>query len=230
MKSQLLQGDSLKILKELPENHFQLLLTDPPYCVSRPNNFSTMNRQGVDFGDWDREFDQLTWIELALPLLKPGASIVIWNDWKKLGAIASFLESQDVSVKRLLTWHKTNPRPANCKYMYLQATEHAIWAVKKPKGKQKKIYNGGYHHGVFRFPVVQDKVHSTKKPDALFEELILTLTNKNDWVLDPFAGAGTTAYAATTAGRNHVSIELDEDYYKHAVRHWEEAKCSSGQS
>jgi len=223
MKSQLLHGDSLELLRDLPKNHFQLLLTDPPYCVSRPNNFNTMNRQGVDFGQWDQEFDQLAWLELALPLLKPGASIVIWNDWKKLGDIATFLENKDISVKRLLTWHKTNPMPANCKHMFLQATEHALWAVKKPKGKQKKIFNSNYHHGVFRFPVVQDKVHTTKKPDAMFTEIISVLTNKGDWILDPFAGAGTTAYAATKLGRNHVSIELDEVYHAHAIKHWGEA-------
>lgn len=223
MKSQLIYGDSLKILPTLPKEHFQLLLTDPPYCVSRVNNFSTMNRQGVDFGEWDKEFDQISWLEHALPLLKPGASIVIWNDWKKLGKIANFLEKNGVSVKRLLTWHKTNPMPANCKYMFLQATEHAIWAVKKPRGKQKKIYNGGYHHGVFSYSVVQDKVHTTKKPDAMFKEIVEILTNKDDWVLDPFAGAGTTAFAAKKTGRNHVSIEIDEMYHEYAMKRWSAA-------
>lgn len=223
MESKILNGDSVELLPTLPKEHFQLLLTDPPYCVSRPNNFSTMNRQGVDFGEWDQEFDQLAWLDRAIPLVRPGGSIVIWNDWKKLGDIAAFLESKGVSVKRMLTWHKTNPSPFNCKYMFVQSTEHAIWAVKKPRGKKKKVYNSDYHHGVFSYGVARDKIHTTKKPQGLFEELITILTNPGDWVLDPFGGAGTTACAAKKLGRESVSIELDKDYYYYAVSNWRKA-------
>lgn len=216
--STILLGDSFKLLETLPKSWFSLLLTDPPYCVSRKNNFSTLNRQGVDFGSWDQTFDQFTWISKALPLLRPGASIVIWNDWKKLGAIAEFLEKEGMSVKRMLTWHKPNPSPFNCKYMFVQATEHAVWAVKPNKGKLKKVYNGGYHHGVFRYPVETSENHPTKKPQGLFEELIKKLTNPGDWVLDPFAGVGTTALAAEKLNRNHVSIELNQDYFDAAQK------------
>ena len=224
--SAILLGDSHELLKTLPKNQFSLLLTDPPYCVSRKNNFSTIKRQGVDFGAWDQNFDQLKWIALAEPLLRPGASLVIWNDWKKLGDIAQFLETLNISVKRILTWHKNNPKPFNTKYMFAQATEHAIWAVKKPNKSFKKVYNGGYHHGVFKFPVELNSSHPTKKPDALFSELITKLTNPGDWILDPFAGSGTTAICAEKLNRKHLSIELDPSYHQLSLDQLAEVKAT----
>ena len=83
-ESRLLHGNSLEILESLPDKHFDLLLADPPYEISRSSNVKSMGRSGLDFGEWDKEFDQYTWIKKAIPKLKPGASIVIWNDWKKL--------------------------------------------------------------------------------------------------------------------------------------------------
>ena len=225
-KSQILNGDALDILPQLPDNFFSLLLTDPPYCISRKSNYHTMGRQGVDFGEWDRDFDQLSWLNLAIPKLRPWASVVIWNDWKKLGDIAEYLETVlKLQIKTVLTWIKTNPNPANCKRRFLQGTEHAIWAV-KPGPKKKGVswtYNEGYHPGWFRHSVVTNSSHPTKKPDLIFEEFITKLTNPGDWVLDPFGGGGTTAYAAERLSRKHLSIELDEDYYKIAKEHWRKA-------
>jgi len=186
-----------------------------------------MGRRGVDFGKWDKEFnDQTTWIKLAEPSLKPWGSIVIWNDWKKLGDIATFLEKElKFQIKTVLTWIKANPNPANCNRRFLQGTEHAIWAV-KPGPKKKGVswaYNGGYHPGWFKHPVITNAEHPTKKPDAIFEEIIAKLTTSGDWVLDPFAGGGTTAYAAEKRARRHLSIELDENYHKMAMKHWRKA-------
>jgi len=224
MQSDIIYGDTLLVLPTLSESSVDLLLTDPPYGISKENNYSTMGRQGIDFGDWDKNFDQLSWITAAAPVLRPGGSVVIWNDWKNLGDIAKHLKKLGFKIKRMLTWHKTNPSPFNCKYGFVSSTEHAVWAIKNPKRGYKKVFNGGYHHGVFRYPVVKHPVHKTKKPDGLFQELIEKLTNPGDWVLDPFAGVGTTAYAAESLDRKHLSIEIDKRYHECALQHWKTAK------
>jgi len=185
-----------------------------------------MGRRGMDFGEWDKNFNQTDWIKLAEPTLKPWANVVIWNDWKKLGTIATFLEEElGFQIKTVLTWIKSNPNPANCKRRFLQGTEHAIWAV-KPGPKKKGVswtYNESYHPGWFKHSVITNSKHPTKKPDVIFEEIIKKLTNPGDWILDPFAGGGTTAYAAEKTGRQHLSIELDEAYHKIATDHWGKA-------
>ena len=223
-ESQMIHGDALNLLPKLPKSSVRLLLTDPPYNVSRKNNLQSMNRKGVSFGNWDVGFDQLEWITLAEPSLMPGASIIIWNDWKNLGSIANFLESIKIIPKRMLTLVKSNPFPRNLSRSFVQATEHALWAVKAgDKWVFNKSKDKGYENGVFRAPV-QKASHPTKKSDALFEEIISILSNENDLILDPFVGGGTTAYAAEKLNRKHISFEKDNSYYREAVRHWNGAK------
>ena len=60
------------------------------------------------------------------------------------------------------------------------------------------------------------KVHSTQKPEALLHRIILAATNKNDLVLDPFLGTGTTAVVAKKLGRKYFGIEKDKKYFESA--------------
>lgn len=222
--SRIIHGDCHQHIPRLPDNFFTLLLADPPYEISCKSNVHTMGRAGFEFGEWDKNFDQFTWISMMLPKIKPGGSIVIWNDWKKLGMIAEHLKDQlglkDYKGFRPLVWHKNNPNPLNCKVMWTQGTEFAVW-VRKPGGNP--VYNAGYHHGVFKYPINKTAPHRTKKQDGLFQEIIEALTNPGDWILDPFIGGGTTAYAATKTERNFIGMELDENNYSIATEHWRRA-------
>ena len=60
------------------------------------------------------------------------------------------------------------------------------------------------------------KVHSTQKPEALLHRIILSTTNKDDVILDPFLGTGTTAVVAKKLGRKYFGIEKDKKYFKAA--------------
>lgn len=82
----LFNGDCMEKLNEIPDNSIDLLLTDPPYNISRDNNFDTMNgdRQGMDFGEWDKDFDLTSYISLLPRILKENANVVIFNAWEIL--------------------------------------------------------------------------------------------------------------------------------------------------
>ncbi len=58
------------------------------------------------------------------------------------------------------------------------------------------------------------KVHSTQKPEALLHRILLASTNKNDFILDPFSGSGTTAVVAKKLGRIFYGIEKDKTYFE----------------
>lgn len=60
----------------------------------------------------------------------------------------------------------------------------------------------------------EDRVHSTQKPLKLIKRLIMASSNENDLVLDPFGGSGSTAICCEMLGRQNITIELDESYYK----------------
>lgn len=185
----------------------------------------------MNFGKWDEDFDQLSWITTATDLLMPGGSIVIFNDWKKLGIISEHLRTLEYESMRPLIWHKSNPGPFNAKRMFVQSAEFAIWATKKKKKNFKTIFNSKYHHGIFNYPLPKSKKgelsHPTKKSLELFKEIIQLLTNPNDWVLDPFLGGGTTAVACKATNRNVIGIEKDIEFYKLSLDKWTHANPST---
>ena len=57
------------------------------------------------------------------------------------------------------------------------------------------------------------KVHSTQKPEALLHRIILASSNKNDFILDPFLGSGTTAVVSKKLNRNYYGIEKEKNYF-----------------
>jgi site-specific DNA-methyltransferase (adenine-specific) len=140
--------------------------------------------------------------------------MVIWNDWKLLGGIAAHLESLGMSVKRQMRWVKKNPVPRNMLRVPVQSDECCLWAVKpKKKWVFNKRKNVSYERGEFHHPVVRNSSHPNKKPDKIFQDIIKIFSNKEELILDPFAGAGTTAIAAQKLGRRHISFEKDYTYF-----------------
>ena len=73
MKSNdLYNKDSMIVMNSLKKESVDAIITDPPYNISRDNNFASMGRAGIDFGEWDKDFDLTSWIKVAQPLLKRG--------------------------------------------------------------------------------------------------------------------------------------------------------------
>lgn len=92
-------GNCLELLAELTDGLIDMVITDPPYNISVKNNFATMGRTGIDFGDWDKGFDLLSWIDIASQKLTKNGGMIIFNDWKNLGDIARHCEKNGLVVK-----------------------------------------------------------------------------------------------------------------------------------
>lgn len=218
-------GDCLQLLEKVPDNYVDLILTDPPYNISKDNDFTTMGRNGIDFGDWDHEADLTTWLSHAPRVLKSGGGLVIFNDWKNLPEIAKVCESKGLILKDLLRWVKTNPMPRNRDRRYIVDYEFAIWVVKKGKwtfNRQQETYQRPeFEHSILSS---KKRLHPTQKPVELMEELIKIHSNENDIVLDPFMGSGSTGVAALNLKRKFIGFELDEKYFKIAKNRLEETR------
>lgn len=172
--------DYKDIVKELIEKKIKvdLILTDPPYCVSRDYQlgFSNMGRSGMNYGEWDYGFDQKEWIKVCSPLVREGGSFIIFNDWKNLSYLVEELEMNGFIIKDLIRWEKSNPMPRNVNSRYVMDVELAIWAV---KGKRKWIFNKPenipYLKPVYKTGVVLGKgkrIHPTQKSLDLFSQII----------------------------------------------------------
>lgn len=221
----LYNSDSYKLIKTLKKeglivNH---IITDPPYNISKPNNFNTMKhpRTGVDFGIWDQgKFDLFSWIPLYAELLERNGSIIIFCSYRFISYITDVLESEQVgcAVKDILIWQKSNPMPRNVSRRYVQDMEFAVWAVKK---RAKWIFNKPkdkpYLRSLFSSSVVSgsEKLgHPTQKSLSIMKEIISIHTDENQIILDPFMGSGTTGEAALLQDRKFIGIEKEKVFFE----------------
>jgi len=211
------QHDSFKLMEKLSEKKVRVdaIITDPPYNVSRQSNFHTMGRKGVDFGEWDKNFDVVSWIAPALTLLKKGGNIVIFNDWKNMSYIKDELEKHGCLIKEMLMWRKTNPMPRNRDRLYVTSCEFVIWAT---NGKDWTFnrQRDTYENTIFEYPVVNHKqrIHPTQKPLELMKDIVKIHTNEDDIVFDPFGGSFTTSAACKELKRQYISCDLENEYVK----------------
>lgn len=210
------QGNCLKLMKDIPDKSIDLLLTDPPYNISKDNNFKTMGRSGLQFGDWDHGFDQVKWLSGISRIMNDGSSIIIFNDWRNLGVLDKKLESEGFIGKDIFRWIKSNPMPRNRNRRYITDFEFAIIATCK---KGKWVFNrlsSTYERPEYTCSIVSGskRFHPTQKPVSLMEYLVLRHSNVNQTILDPFMGSGSTGVACVNTNRNFVGMELDPKYFK----------------
>lgn len=220
------QTDSLSLMATLEKGSVDLVLTDPPYIISRETGFKSV-KEGVhrfavdtEFGEWDKEDnfslgDLEDSIKEYYRVLRSGGTCIIFCDLWKISYIKEIMERHKFKQIRFIDWVKTNPVPLNSQRNYLtNAREVALLGVKV----SKPTFNSEYDNGLYRYPICHDKgrFHSTQKPLAFMEELIIKHSNENDVVLDTFAGAATTLLAAKNQGRQYIGCELDKDYYDKA--------------
>ena len=226
-------GNADYVYNYLVNNNIQVdhIITDPPYSISKKNNFSTMKnskRKGVDFGIWDKDFDLTEWINKYTKLIKKNGSIIIFCSYRYISFIVDALEENDFEVKDFIEWKKSNPMPRNINRRYVQDTEFAVWAVKK---NAKWIFNKPedvpYLRSTFVTSTVsgaERTIHPTQKSLDLMRQLIRIHTNKDDVILDMFLGSGTTGVAALMEHRKFIGIEISEQYFKIAHKRIESVK------
>lgn len=214
--------DYKDLLKSIKEGSIDLLITDPPYCVSRDYQlgFSNMGRSGMNYGEWDYNFNQTEWINEVSSKIKAGGSIIIFNDWKNMSYITEALENNNFIIKDLIRWEKLNPMPRNTNRRYVGDAEYAVWAVKPGKPWTfNKPEDVGYLRPKFEAGLVlgKNRIHPTQKPLNVIENLIKIHSNENDLICDLFAGSGVVGLACKILNRNFIGSEIEKEYYDKAV-------------
>jgi DNA modification methylase len=216
-------GDCLEVMKSIPDNSVDLCLTDPPYNIARDNNFSTMGRAGIDFGEWDKGFDLFSYIDQVSRIIKKNGSFVVFNDWKNLGAIADYAEKQGFDTKDMIRLEKSNPMPRNRDRRYITDYECAIWFVKKGAKWTFNRQDSKYQRPKF-VASIESGLHPTQKNLSLMENLVKIHSNQGDTVIDPFMGSGTTGLACKNLDRSFIGIEQDVNYFEIAKNRIESCK------
>ena len=214
-EGRLVVADYREFLAEF-DGEADLILTDPPYAISRESGFASggdedmYGRYATDFGEWDQaEIDLGELAAGCYRALRKGGTVIVFYDLWKTTRLADALTGAGFRMLRLIEWSKTNPMPINPGAFYLNtARELAVAAVKG----SNPTFNAYNHRGRYEYPAPKHEHHPTQKPDGLFAALVEVHSAPGDLVLDPFAGGGTTAVAATTLGRRFAAADLNSVY------------------
>lgn len=231
MTSNLMNGNCLELMKDLPDKSIDMILCDLPYQRTQ-NKWDTILPYDEMWAQYDR-------------VIKDNGCIALFCD-------GLFMAELMLSNKKMwrynLVWDKILPSGflnANRQPMR-NHEEIAIFYKKQPtynpqmtkgqpnhsKGKPKDVTNHNYgKHGwvdsneelgdmkhpksivAFQKPHPSTMIHPTQKPVELLEWLIKTYTNEGDIVLDNCMGSGSTGVACAITNRNFIGMELNEDYY-----------------
>ena len=216
MENRIFQDDYVNILSNIEHNSVDLILTDPPYGISRKTNFTNTKvskflKMSMDFGDWDKEIKLETLASLSYNILRKGGTAIIWYDIWKINYLAEAFKECGFSHFRAIFWDKINPVPINSKIGYLSnSREMAVVCVKGGGATFNSIYDKGVYS--YSIPSGTTRVHPTQKPLGLFNELVLKHSNENDLVCDPFLGSGTTVIASIFQNRRFVGGDISESY------------------
>ena len=227
----LLHGDCFELLPQFNFN-FDMIFADPPYFLSN-DGISVQSGKivSVNKGEWDKggtleEINSFNkrWISLCRDKLKDNGTIWISGTYHNIFSVANSLNELGFKILNVVTWAKTNPPPnISCRY-FTYSTEFIIWARKNPKKPHrfnyelmKRLNDNRQMTDVWRLPAIAswEKTcgkHPTQKPLSLLTRIILASTNKNAWILDPFAGSSTTGIAANLIGRRYLGIEQEQEF------------------
>jgi len=224
---QLIYGDCLERMKDIPDKSIDMVLCDLPY--------------GTTQNKWDSVIPLEPLWKQYNRIVKNNGAIVLFSQTpfdKVLGASnLNMLKYEWIWEKNKATGH------LNAKKMPMKAHENILIFYKElpvynPQMGVGRAYNNSHKPGdsgenygkvgfsevkdcttryprdVIYFPVeIKAEYHPTQKPVPLLEYLIKTYTNEGETVFDNTMGSGSTGVACINTNRDFIGIEKDEDYF-----------------
>ena len=220
-------GDSLTIMKNMPDECVDLVVTSPPYNLLNSTSQSMKHKSPgkkslwplpkissgyLDHGDCMPHEEYVSWqrevLSQIMRLIKPNGAIFYNHKWRVQNGLLQ--DRQDIvsgfPVRQIIIWKKNGGMNFNKKF-FLPSYE-VIYLICKPDFKLADEAN--LFGDVWEFNAESKNSHPAPFPIPLAERIIYSTDAKI--VLDPFMGSGTTAIAAKKLGRNFIGIELSKEY------------------
>ena len=218
MKFNLMLGDCLERMKEIPDGSVDMVLTDPPYGM----DLTPQRLSGKFYGKKIENDNTLDWTDkffssIYSKLNKIGSAFIFCNHY----CISEFIGSAKKAgfeVKNIIVWDKGhfgmggNWRPVH--ELIILLTKGRF--VCKSKNLKNILSYKKVHHSKAN--------HPTEKPVDLLQHLIVEPDYHPKIILDPFMGSGSTGVACVNTGRHFIGIELDPEYFAIAKQRIESVK------
>ena len=234
-------GDSIEILKIIPDKSFDLVFAAPTYNMqigeklTRPDDSKVngVNDKWDQFSNFEH-YDKFSksWLKQCKRILKDNGSMWVIGTYHNIFRLGYHIQNLNYWILNDVIWRKNNPMPNFKGTRFTNAHETLIWASKNKKSRYTfnyqslKCLNDDLQmrsdwilpicNGKERLKKDGKKIHSTQKPEALLHRIILATTNKGDSIFDPFLGTGTTAVVAKKLGRKYFGVEKDKKYFQAA--------------
>lgn len=240
----ILKGDSIEIMRQIPDKCVDVIFADPPYFMQlggelyRPDSthVAAVHDQWDKFENFE-SYDEFTinWLREARRILKDDGTLWVIGSYHNIYRVGYHLQNLEFWMLNDIIWVKNNPMPNFRGTRFTNAHETLIWCSKSEKSKytfnyeSMKMFNDDSQmRSDWMLPICNGqerlkdengkKVHTTQKPESLLYRIILASTKPNDIILDPFFGTGTTGAVAKKLGRKFIGIEREEKYIKHAQK------------
>jgi len=243
MTINLMLGDCLERMKEIPDGSVDLTVTSPPY-----DNLRTYNNT-LDWGEhvWKPVLQEL------FRVTKQGG-VVVWivGDATIKGSETGTSFRQALYAKEIgfnlhdtMIWEKTGSGAFGSVLCYAQNFEYMfVFSKGKPnainliKDRENVVKSGqvkvnaaidagknystriierkpfGKRTNIWKIDPQKKSEHPAPFPEHLAHDHIISWSNENDVVFDPFMGSGTTGKMALLNNRKFIGIEKDETYFK----------------
>lgn len=226
----LILGNCLDVLKQMPDNSIDCVVTSPPYNMNlRIRNGKYCSRQIVKeistkYEGYDDNLPMNEYFEFNKKIvdeLLRVSDLVFYNVQFLTGnkpALFKLLGEFSEKVKEFIVWDKINAEPAIGEGV-LNSRFEAVIVFQNSAPESRKFETAQFGRGTLQnvWQIKRGKKidgsHGAVFPLELAELIIENFTKANATVLDPFLGTGTTGLAAKNLGRDFVGIEMLQKYY-----------------
>lgn len=213
----LMLGDCLERMKEIPDGSVDLILTDPPYLMTKQGKSCRPNymKSGMSDNLFEGKLPNTTeWMKLCYEKLKEDSHFYVFTNTNSLQDFLNTATKQGFKLHNVISMIKDTKMPNR---WYLKYTEIVLFFRKGNAVPINDMTSRDYEFVIM--PTQKNgKVHISQKPLEFVEKLIMNSSKKGQLILDPFMGSGTTGVACVNTNRNFIGIEMDENYFNIATK------------
>ena len=203
-------GDCIQVMRQMPANSVDFILTDPPYLV----NYRDRDGRTIQ-NDANAEWLKPAMRE-AYRVLKQDRVAIMFYGWTKVDVFFDAWKEAGFQPVGHLVFQKTySSKSRFLRYHHEQA--YLLAKGRPPLPKQPLA-------DVIEMPYSGNKLHPTQKPVAALAPLVRSFSLPGELVFDPFAGSGSSCAAALLTARKYLGIEMDFEYFQQASARLERVK------
>lgn len=227
---ELICGNSIEKMKNIPTESIDLIVTDPPYNLNKNYGNTQDNMNFEEYLNFSR-----AWLSEANRVLAKNGSIYVFMGMRYISYIYTIMEKElGLYFNSWITWFYTqgigktkgfSPRHDDILYFNKNKSNYIfnLDKIKVPQKFYRSINNmrGANPGNVWEFSHMHycnknRQTHPTQKPEGLYERIVLASSNENDIILDPFVGSGTLLRVCQQTNRQEIGIDINPEYIKMA--------------